>query len=210
MRGILRAATAVGVLLSSAAFGLHAQARVVIGLGGGLALPIPKSKFNSVEAPGQLSAKSLGFGGLLYLSVVPKPNSMVDIRFDVDYDNVHYTATPARTGPPKMSIRNVNLDAVFHLGDKGSARPYLMVGPSFVSWDYRTGSTAAGAVKGGFGFNGGLGVGFGSGKYFTFFGETRYIWTSKRAVATGGTQTGTGFLQITLGVRIKPMEKTQM
>src|SRR6185503_2882418 len=87
MRGILRAATAVGVLLSSAAFGLHAQARVVIGLGGGLALPIPKSKFNGVEHDGDVSVKSLGFGGMLYLGVVPKPDSKINIRFDVAYDN---------------------------------------------------------------------------------------------------------------------------
>src|SRR5207244_1573603 len=119
--------------------------------------------------------------------VVPKPDSKVDIRFDLAYDNVHYAdPTPARDKPPKMSIRNVNLDAVFHISDKGSVRPYIMAGGSLVSWDYRTGATsssspvARGSVKAGFGFNGGLGVSFGSGKYFTFFAETRYIWTNKR------------------------------
>jgi len=152
---------------------------------------------------------------MLYLGVVPKPDSKINIRFDVSYDNVHYTPATARDRDPKMSIRNVNMDLVFFPGSSaGKARPYIMVGPSLVSWDYRTGTTSStpagtGSVKGGFGFNGGIGVGFGSGKYFTFFAETRYIWTSKRAVTATGTQEGTGFIPITLGVRIKPMEKSQ-
>lgn len=213
MRGILRAATAAGLLLSSAAFGLQAQARVVIGLGGGLVIPMPKSKFNSVESP-ELNVKGLGFGGILYLGVVPKPGSKIDIRFDLSYDNIHFKNPGTRDRDPKMSIRNINMDLVFHVGGSGGVRPYIMAGPSIVSWDYRTGETSSsdpagrGSVKGGFGFNAGAGIGFGSGSVFSFFAETRYVWTAKRAVTESGEQTGAGFIPINIGVRIKPMERS--
>jgi len=215
MKGILRAATATGLLLTLAALGLQAQARVILGLGGGVIIPM-KSGFNAVENP-NLSVKSIGFGGEFIVGIMPSPASKVSIRVDLAYDNVHYKTppAPARDKDPKMSIRNINLDLVFHPGNaSGKVRPYIMGGGTLVSWDYRTGETSstagsAGKVKGSIGFNGGAGLNIGTGKNVWFFVETRYIWTKKQAVAQQvnvGTEKGTGFIPIVVGIRIKPME----
>jgi hypothetical protein len=208
MKGILRAATASGLMLTFAALGLHAQARVVLGLGGGVVIPM-KSGFEAVEDP-ELSVKSLGFGGMFVFEIIPKPDSKIGIRFDLNYDNVHYEAVAGREKDPKMSIRNFNADIVFHPSGQGSVRPYIMAGPTLVSWDYRTGggSGGAGKVKGSIGFNGGVGLGIGTGR-LSFFVESRYIWTKSQAVAqvtNAGTEKGTGFIPIIVGIRIKPME----
>lgn len=207
MKRILRAATASGLILTFAALGLHAQARVVLGLGGGVVIPM-KSGFEAVEDP-ELSVKGLGFGGMIIVEILPKPDSRVGIRFDLNYDNVHYESVAGRTKDPKMSIRNFNADIVFHPGGQGSVRPYIMAGPTVVSWDYRPNDpSGTGKVKGSFGFNGGLGLDFGSGKTVTFFAESRFIWTKSQAIAQGanaGTEKGTSFIPIMVGIRIKPM-----
>ena len=206
MKGILRAATASGILLSCAALGLQAQARVAVGLGGGVVLPM-KSGFRAVENP-NLEPKSLGFGGELFIAVMPKADSRVGFRVDFGYENVHYKeATPTRDKDPKMSIRNANLDLVLHPGSSsGKIRPYVMVGPSFVSWDYRpNGGGRTGKVKGSIGFNGGVGLNFGAGERLGFFAESRFIWTKSQAVAqgtAGGTEKGTSFVPIMVGIRI--------
>ena len=207
MKGILRAATASGILLSCAALGLQAQARVTVGLGGGVVLPM-KSGFRQVENP-NIEPKSLGFGGELIIGIMPKADSKVGFRVDFGYQNVHYDAptTPTRDKDPKMSIRNANLDLVLHPGSSsGKIRPYVMVGPSFVSWDYRPNvGTLTGKVKGSFGFNGGVGINFGAGDKLGFFAESRFIWTKDQAVAqgtNGGTEKGTSFVPIMVGIRI--------
>jgi hypothetical protein len=215
MKGILRAAMASGVLLSSAALGLQAQARVILGIGAGPTLPM-KSGFNAVEDP-PLKVKSLGFGGQFMFGILPAPDSKVSIRFDIAYDNVHYEMpTPVRDRTPKMSIRNINADIVIHPSSSSSSkiRPYVLAGPTLVSWDYRTGVTTStaggqGRVKGAFGFNGGAGLNIGTGKNIWFFVESRFIWTSKQAFATGtngGMSKATAFIPIVIGIRLKPME----
>lgn len=213
MHRLVRVAAASGLLFCLGAVELQAQARLVFGLGGGVVFPM-KSGFNAVESPA-LSVKSLGFGGALIIGILPKEDSKVSIRFDLGYGNVHYeTPTPARDKDPKMSIRNINADVVFHVGNQnGKVRPYILAGPTFVSWDYRTGvtsSTAAGTgkVKGSFGFNGGAGLNFGSGKNLWFFAESRIIWTKAQAVTATGTEKGTSFIPLLVGIRIKPMGKT--
>jgi outer membrane protein with beta-barrel domain len=213
MKGTLRAASATGLLLTFAALGLQAQARVILGLGGGVIIPM-KSGFNAVESP-PLSVKSIGFGGQFMVGILPSPASKVSIRLDLAYANAHYkTPSPARDRDPKMSIRNINMDLVIHPSNAGNVRPYFMAGPTVVSWDYRTGETSStsggtGAVKGSFGFNAGAGIEFGAGKVFWFFAESRYIWTKRQAVAVVdnvGTPKGTAFIPIAIGIRIKPME----
>ena len=213
MKGILRAATVSGVLLTSAALGLQAQARLVLGLGGGVVIPT-KSGFNAVETP-PLSVKSLGFGGEFIVGIVPKPDSKITIRLDLAYDNLHYKDVAGRDRAPKMSIRNINADLVVHPGSSsGMVRPYFMAGPTIVSWDYRTGETSStaggtGSVKGSIGFNGGAGLNIGTGKNFWFFIESRYIWTKAQAIAkvtNAGEEKGTGFIPIIIGFRVKPME----
>ncbi|HEV8599061.1 MAG TPA: outer membrane beta-barrel protein [Gemmatimonadales bacterium] len=209
MKGILRAATASGFLLTFAALGLHAQARVVLGLGGGVVIPT-KSGFNAVENP-ELSVKSVGFGGQFMFGILPSPDSKVSIRFDLAYDNVHYESVAGRTKDPKMSIRNFNADIVFHAGGQGNVRPYILAGPTVISWDYRPNDpSGTGKVKGSFGFNGGVGLNLGSpSKTLSFFIESRYIWTKSQAIAQGttaGEEKGTGFIPIIVGIRIRPME----
>lgn len=209
MKGILRAATVSGLLLTFAAFGLHAQARVVLGLGGGVVIPM-KSGFNAVEDPA-LSVKGVGFGGQFMFGIIPSPDSKVSIRFDLAYDNVHYESVAGRTKDPKMSIRNFNADIVLHPGNAaGKVRPYIMAGPTVVSWDYRPNDpSGTGKVKGSFGFNGGAGLNIGTGKRVWFFIESRYIWTKSQAIAQGtnaGTEKGTAFIPIIVGIRIRPME----
>jgi hypothetical protein len=212
MKGILRTATATGLLFTFAALGLQAQARVILGLGGGVILPM-KSGFNAVETP-ELSVKSLGFGGEFIVGIMPSPDSKVSVRLDLNYGNAHYGTPPggARDKDPKMSIRNINLDLVFHPGSNaGKIRPYIMAGGTIVSWDYRTGVTSSttggtGKVKGSFGFNGGGGLNIGNGKNLWFFVETRFIWTKSQAVTTTGVEKGTSYIPIMVGIRIKPME----
>jgi hypothetical protein len=208
MKGILRAATVSGLLFTFAAFGLHAQARVVLGLGGGVVIPM-KSGFNAVEDP-PLSVKGVGFGGQFMVGIIPSPGSKVTIRFDLAYDNVHYESVAGRTKDPKMSIRNFNADIVLHPGSAaGKVRPYILAGPTVVSWDYRPNDpSGTGKVKGSFGFNAGAGLNFGQGR-LTFFVESRYIWTKSQAIAQGtnaGTEKGTAFIPIIVGIRIRPME----
>lgn len=210
MKAILRAATVTGLLVISAALGggLHAQAHVVLGLGGGVVIPM-KSGFEAVENP-KLNVKSLGFGGELIVGIVPKPDSKVTIRLDAAYDNVHYEKTVATaTKSPKMSIRNLNVDVVLHPNEKGMVRPYVMAGGTLVSWDYRPNTpTGTGKVKGSFGFNGGAGLNIGTGEHVWFFVESRFIWTKAQAVAQGanaGTEKGTSFIPIMAGIRIRTM-----
>ena len=207
MKGILRAASASGLMLTFAALGLHAQARVVLGLGGGAVIPM-KSGFEAVEDP-ELSVKSVGFGGMFVFEIIPKPESKIGIRLDLNYDNVHYESVAGRTKDPKMSIRNFNADIVFHPGGSGSVRPYIMAGPTLVSWDYRPNDAGGtGKVKASYGFNAGVGLGIGQGR-LSFFVESRYIWTKSQAVAqvnNAGTEKGTAYIPIMVGIRIKPME----
>jgi len=208
MKGTLRVATASGLLLSFAAVGLHAQAHVVMGLGGGLSFPA-KSGFNSVESPA-LSVKSMGWNAVLIFGIVPKPDSKVTIRADLGYGNVHYKdPTPARDKAPKMSIRNVNLDLVLHPVQKGTVKPYIMAGGTLVSWDYRTGETSStaggtGSVKGSVGFNGGAGINIGNNPNVWFFAEARYIWTKDRAFASSGSSHSGAYIPISVGIRVRP------
>lgn len=213
MKGTLRAATATSLLLTFAALGLQAQARVILGLGGGVILPM-KSGFNAVETP-ELSVKSVGFGGEFIVGIMPSPDSKVSIRLDLGYGNAHYkTPTPPRDRDPKMSIRNINLDLVLHPGmANAKVRPYVMAGGTIVSWDYRTGVTSStsggtGKVKGSVGFNGGAGLNIGTGKVFWFFVESRFIWTKDNPVTASGTSRSISYIPIMIGFRLKPMEGT--
>ena len=203
MKGTLRVATASGLLLSFAAVGLHAQAHVVLGLGGGLVFPA-KSGLNSVESP-DLSVKSMGWNTVLIFGIVPKPESKVTIRADLGYGNVHYEEVAGRERAPKMSIRNFNLDLVLHPTRKGTVRPYVMAGGTLVSWDYRTGEASASAfVKGSIGFNGGAGINIGNNPNVWFFAEGRYVWTKDRAAAPSGDSHSGAYIPISVGVRIRP------
>ena len=190
MRGTVRALAATGLLLVLAAGGAAGQTRVVLGVGGGAIFP-NKSSFSDAT----YKVESLGYNMQLMFGVAPG-NSKLSFRADGQYASVKYE--PLTTGTvAKDKIFVVNADLVFHPSTSGGVRPYLLAGPSYGHFSFRsglTGTASADETTNNVGFNGGAGLNLGMGEKVWFFLEGRYIYTKdhKYIPVTAGIRINTG------------------
>jgi opacity protein-like surface antigen len=182
MRGTMRAMAATGLLLVLAAGGLAGQVRVILGAGGGVVVP---TKSESSFGP---DVKSLGYHLQLMLGVGAR-NSMIGVRVDGQYGSVNYEKVGTVT--PKTKIFAVNGDLVLHPTNSGGVRPYLLAGPSYGHFSFRSGLTSTDETSNKVGFNAGAGLNFGQREKVWFFTEARYIYTKTHK-----------YFPITVGVRI--------
>jgi opacity protein-like surface antigen len=182
MRGTLRAVMAAGLFLTVGAAGLSGQVRAVAGVGGGVIFP-SKSSF---EPP---PVKSLGYNIQLMLGIAPAKGK-VSFRIDGQYASLNYEQGTG-TAKPKDKILVGNADLVVHPTNGGSVRPYILAGPSYGHFSYRTGTGIGDETTNNFGFNGGAGLNMGTGSKVWFFVESRYIYTKDHK-----------YIPVTAGVRI--------
>ena len=184
MRGTLRALMTTGLLLGLGTAGLAGQTRLVLGAGGGVIVPTKgESSFGD-------DVKSVGYHMQLMLGIAPG-NGKVSVRFDGQYGSVNYEAGTGAT-TPKDKILAVNADLVFHPSNSGGVRPYLLAGPTYGHFSFRSGVSGIGDVStDNFGFNGGAGLNIGNSSKVWFFTEARYIYTKEHK-----------YIPITVGVRI--------
>ncbi|HEU5220369.1 MAG TPA: outer membrane beta-barrel protein [Gemmatimonadales bacterium] len=187
MRGTLRAVATTGLLLVLGTAGLAGQTRLVLGVGGGPIFP-NKSSFSD----NTYKVKSVGYHFQFMLGVAPG-NGKLSFRVDGQYGSVKYE--PLTTGTvAKDKIFAVNADLVFHPTTSGGVRPYLLAGPTYGHFSFRsglTGTASADETTNNVGFNGGAGLNFGNSEKIWFFLESRYIYTKDHK-----------YIPVTLGVRI--------
>src|SRR5213596_3770561 len=139
MRGILRSAVAAGLLFTLCAVGLHAQAKVVLGIGGGAIFPMSKSDYQ-VGTTGP-AVKSVGYNAQVMVGVLPS-NGIVSVRVDGQYAALKHELLSG-TIYPKTKFTGGNLDIVVHPGKKDAAvRPYIMGGGSLFNTKYRASGIA--------------------------------------------------------------------
>jgi opacity protein-like surface antigen len=191
MRGILRSAVAVGLLGILGATGVEAQARVILGVGGGTISPLSKSKWTVGSGT---AVKSLGYNAQFMIGVAPA-KGIFGVRLDGQYASLNHEVATAGNRP-KDKLTGANLDLVLHAGQSGSAiRPYILAGPSVYHDSYRTGTTVGDSSNTKFGFNGGAGLNFGKSDRVWFFLEARYVYAKIF-------ETSHSFVPVDFGVRI--------
>lgn len=182
MNRSLRAARITLVLLALGATGLSAQARLVLGVGGGVIFPTKGSFGDDV--------KSMGYHFQLMAGISPGAGKLA-FRVDGQYGSVNYEEQTSGARP-KDKILAVNGDLVFHPSRSGSIRPYLLAGPTWGHFSYSSGVTSVGdETTSNFGFNGGIGLNMGGGEKTWFFAEFRYIHTEDHK-----------YMPLTVGIRI--------
>lgn len=184
MRWMARRAMTTALLAGLTAAPLGAQARVVLGVGGGLISP---TKGDHSFGDG---VKSFGYHVQAILGIAPG-SGRATVRFDGQYGSVNYRKLNAAV-QPKVRLFVVNADLVLHPRTTSGVRPYLMVGPTFGHFNYRSGVSSLedeSATQPG--FNGGVGLNIGRSERIWWFLEGRYVYTSDHQ-----------YLPLTGGVRI--------
>lgn len=182
MRATGRAMAGTGLLLMLAAGGVAGQTRLVLGVGAGALLP-GKSSFGD-------NVNSVGYHGQLMLGIAP-PAGKISIRFDGQYGSVNYDEQTIGVRP-KVKMLVLNADLVLHPSSGGSVRPYLLLGPTYGRFSYRSGTGSVGdETTNGVGVNGGAGLNLGNANKIWFFTEARYVYTKEHR-----------YIPITIGIRI--------
>jgi opacity protein-like surface antigen len=183
MSATWRGTTAAGLLLIVAAAGVSAQTRVVLGVGGGAIIP-SKSSFEPPEV------KSMGYHMQFMVGISPGGGKL-SFRFDGQYASLNYEEQTSGARP-KDKIFAVNADLVFHPSSGGSVRPYLLAGPTYGSFKFRSGLTSdPDESTSNVGFNAGAGINLGGSSKLWFFAESRYIYTKDHK-----------YIPVSIGVRI--------
>ncbi len=171
-----------GSLLVLATAGASGQTRVVLGLGGGVIFPT-KGSFGS-------DVKSMGYHFQAMVGVAPGAGK-VTFRLDGQYAGVNYEAGTSSV-KPKDQIITVNADLVLHPTRAGSVRPYIMGGPTYGSFKYKSGvAGGANETTNNAGFNAGAGLNIGGTGKVWFFLESRFIYTKDHK-----------YIPVTVGIRI--------
>jgi len=172
MRGILRGAVA-GLILCAGATGLQGQTGIYAGVTGGVIFP---SKGTSSFGSPNPNVKSIGYHAQLSFTVA-KQDSKVAFRVDGQYGSVNYEKGSSGN-TPKTKILTVNGDIVLLPMPTGNARPFILAGPTYGSFHYRTGTSIGDENTSGAGFNAGAGLALGKrGAKALFVIESRYIYT---------------------------------